>query len=75
MVEDLELYQASRIGLFSAMSDGTTKNGAPVYKTGTGQQLWYLGLTGWIIGSNHTDTLVGGFVTPVSHSYHSKNII
>ena len=73
MVENVDPFQTSRIGLFSAMSDGTTKNGAPVYETESGQQLWYLGLTGWILGPNHTNTLVGGFLTPVSHSYQIKN--
>ena len=65
MVENVNPDQASREGLFSTMSDGTTKNGAPVYETGNGQELWYLGYTGWMLGPDH-NTDSGGFLTPVN---------
>ena len=36
-----------------------------VYETGNGQELWYLGYTGWMLGPDH-NTDSGGFLTPVN---------
>ena len=65
MVENVNQAQASRMGLYEPMADGTTKNGAPVYTSSNGNELWYLGIGGWMIGSDNNQSNVGGFKSPV----------
>merc|ERR550519_1545699 len=52
------------VGLYKPMSNGTTKNKAPVYETSSGGFLWYNGMRGWNLGPDYNAYLWLTVISP-----------
>jgi len=52
------------VGLYKPMSNGTTKNEAPVYETSSGGFLWYNGMRGWNLGPDYNAYLWLTVISP-----------